>query len=127
MRQWLVKTSVLCRKHLLGEHVESHMMVGYMKHGNSIRGFLVDRLYDPTLLYVRHDALAVEMKKRGYRHQSNMELLDVDLPKGDVDVLGNYIELVKRCPICAAKIAEVDLTPYIKHEHDGLRFAEGFH
>jgi hypothetical protein len=28
MRMWMVPPKVMCRKHLLGEHVEIHMLAG---------------------------------------------------------------------------------------------------
>ena len=31
MRQWMVDPRLLCRKHLLGEHVENHMFIGTLK------------------------------------------------------------------------------------------------
>ena len=36
MRMWLVPPSHMCRKHLLGEHVELHMLLGTLKKGKSI-------------------------------------------------------------------------------------------
>ena len=43
MRMWMVDPKKMCRKHLLGEHVEIHMMVGTLLKGRSIDGFLGTR------------------------------------------------------------------------------------
>ena len=40
MRMWMVNPEILCRKHLLGEHVELHMLVGWIIKGKSIQGYL---------------------------------------------------------------------------------------
>lgn len=39
MRMWLVPTRFVRRKHLLGEHVEHHMLVGSIHKGLSMAGF----------------------------------------------------------------------------------------
>ena len=82
MRIWDIDPKRLCRNHLLGEHRELHAIwvivtkgkKGYSTHPETIRwkGKL-------KALYLRHDALVNEMKKRGYRHKSN---LDGRLSKG---------------------------------------------
>lgn len=33
MRMWVVNPKILCRKHLLGEHVELHMATGHLQRG----------------------------------------------------------------------------------------------
>jgi hypothetical protein len=59
----------MCRRHLLGEHVETHMMVGALLRGKNLEGFY-DGLIDTRLIRVRHDTVAAEMLRRGYRHDS---------------------------------------------------------
>ncbi len=36
----MVDPTIMCRNHLLGEHVEIHMFVGTIDQGQSVRGFL---------------------------------------------------------------------------------------
>ncbi len=69
MRMWMVDPKKMCRKHLLGEHVEIHMMVGTLLKGRSIDGFLERGLLEPQSARIRHDALAAEMQARGYNAQ----------------------------------------------------------
>jgi hypothetical protein len=75
MRIWDIEPKRLCRNHLLGEHRELHAIwviltkdrKGYSRHPETIRwkGKL-------KALCLRHDVLVKEMKKRGYRHKSNL-------------------------------------------------------
>lgn len=66
----MVPAGRMCRKHLLGEHVEIHMLLGTLKRGRSIAGFLSKGLLEPVSLKERHDALVAEMEIRGYSHRS---------------------------------------------------------
>ena len=43
MRMWMLPPKGLCRKHLLGEHVELHMLLGSMRRGKNIDGFLLSK------------------------------------------------------------------------------------
>ncbi|MDO8554057.1 MAG: pyrimidine dimer DNA glycosylase/endonuclease V [Candidatus Micrarchaeota archaeon] len=76
MRIWDISPSKLCRNHLLGEHRELHALwsvltnnkKGYSKHPETLRwkGKL-------KALYLRHDKLVKEMKKRSYNHFSDLD------------------------------------------------------
>ncbi|MEM3671072.1 MAG: pyrimidine dimer DNA glycosylase/endonuclease V [Thermoprotei archaeon] len=73
MRIWDLDPSVLCDRHLLGEHRELHAIwsviannkKGYAKHPETERwrGKL-------AALYERHEALVKEFSARGFRHNS---------------------------------------------------------
>lgn len=75
MRIWDIPAAKLCNKHLLGEHYELHGLwniltqnkSGYSRHPESLRwkGKL-------AALYIRHEELVVEMKKRNYQHKSDL-------------------------------------------------------
>lgn len=83
MRIWDLSPSILCRQHLLGEHLELHSIwtvitqgkKGYSKHPETIRW--VGKL---KALYSRHEKLVKEMHSRGYNHNSE---LDKNLAIGD--------------------------------------------
>ena len=76
MRIWDIKPDVLCRQHLLGEHRELHAIwsiitnnkKGYSRHPEILRwrGKL-------KALYLRHEKIVSEMKKRGYNHNSSLD------------------------------------------------------
>ena len=108
MRMWMVDPKFLCRKHLLGEHVEVHMLAGTIIKGNSLEGFFTKRLLAPQHMHARHKALAAEMVKRGYNHSSLMPGVVTRL-RGVVDPKESKAELLKRCPDCSARIAATKL------------------
>lgn len=85
MRVWDIHPQYLCSKHLLGEHRELHGLWniltihngsgGYSKHPETKRW--VGKL---KALYNRHELLVMEMRQRGYNHNSP---LDITLAVGD--------------------------------------------
>lgn len=109
MRMWLVDPEVMCRKHLLGEHVEMHMYLGSMKQRKAMLGYLAKNLLEPSVLYNRHEELAAEIERRGWKHNSPMDPAEVS---SATRYLGNYAmsiavdkkaaldELHLRCPDC---------------------------
>lgn len=99
MRMWMVEPSLMCRKHLLGEHVELHMLVGTLNRGKSIGGFLEKGLLEPQNIQDRHDALVVEMRKRGYKHNSPLPNFQTEY-QGRVDVNKSLEDLKSRCKDC---------------------------
>lgn len=105
MRMWMTPPETMCRKHLLGEHVELHMFVGAINKGISVQGFLDKNLMEPAMLYRRHKELADEMKRRGYNHQSYLPIMKA-LPYEqfvvEIDRPASLAELHRRCPDCLA-------------------------
>ena len=102
MRMWLVDPTKMCRKHLLGEHVEMHMFVGTLNKGKNIHGFLRNKLVDTDVIKERHDILALEMERRGYNHKSPLEQPELEKHFKTVNVAENEIDLAGRCSDCAA-------------------------
>ena len=93
--------TIMCRNHLLCEHVEIHMFVGDIDRGQSVKGYLQKGLLEIHSLYTRHKELAKEMKHRGYNHSSGLDKRWKFAGKsGYIDRTGNLEELVKRCPKC---------------------------
>jgi len=99
MRMWLVPPAVMCRKHLLGEHVEMHMFVGTINKGTSIQGYIDDGLVEVQRIKERHDALATEMERRGYNHASPLPEFN-SWEAGHVDPSNSQRELIRRCEEC---------------------------
>lgn len=76
MRIWDISPRKLCRNHLLGEHREIHAVFsilsnhkkGYANHPETLRwkGKL-------RALWLRHETLAEEMRRRGYIHNSPID------------------------------------------------------
>lgn len=61
MRMWMINPSLLCDKHLLGEHFEIHKLIGCLKKRKSIQDIFDKKLIDPKLIYKRHSDLVKEM------------------------------------------------------------------
>lgn len=103
MRQWLVPTECLCRKHLLGEHVEHHMFVGTILKKKSLKGYLRDGFVQIHSIVERHEELVKEMKKRGFNHQSALPDFQ-SWEEGKVNIEFNLNDLSTRCCECRERI-----------------------
>lgn len=103
MRMWMVDPKLMCRKHLLGEHVELHMFIGTLVRGVSIRGYVEKNLFEPSSLDARHEELVQEMQARGYKHSSPLPPAPgpVDL-EARIDRKAAAADLFDRCPDCRA-------------------------
>jgi hypothetical protein len=99
MRMWMVDPRRMCRKHLLGEHVELHMLAASISLGRSIAGFLEKKLVEPQSIGRRHAALRAEMLRRGYQHQSPLRQ-PATLLRGAVRRPRSAQELSDRCLEC---------------------------
>jgi len=100
MRMWLVSPKIMCKNHLLGEHLELHMLAGCLRNGRNIKGYLEKGLVDPYLLTNRHEELVQEMERRGYKHSSPLNELPELPAKGHIDTNKNILELTSRCHKC---------------------------
>lgn len=99
MRMWMVDPETMCRQHLLGEHVETHMLAATIRLGKRLDGYVANGLIDTSQLKARHDALAAEMEARGYTHRSPLDY-DDKLALGTINVDVSQIELLTRCAEC---------------------------
>lgn len=102
MRMWGTPVRVLCRQHLLGEHCEMHMFAGAINKGRDVSGWANKGQCITTLIKQRHDELASELERRGYKHASPMEENPMDekigwLPSEEE----NLRELATRCTRCS--------------------------
>lgn len=110
MRMWMLEPGLLCRYHLLGEHVETHMLSGHFRKGRSIKGYITSNCVEPLSLRARHDALVEEMLRRGYRHASPLDFSMDDLAcysiedvNAVVDRRLSFKKLMHKCPKCWAR------------------------
>jgi len=99
----MVQPDLLCRKHLMGEHVELHMLVGSLNKGRSVKGFIRDGLIEVQSVRDRHEQLVVEMARRGYNHKSPLPDFNSFIA-GSVNVSDNIEELKRRCIDCKERI-----------------------
>ena len=99
MRLWMVPPSKMCRKHLLGEHVECHMLVGCILKKKSLTGYLAGGLVEIHNIERRHDLLAREMVRRGYRHNTPLKGFRV-WKEGRINRKEARAALSSRCAEC---------------------------
>ena len=108
MRMWLCDPSIMCRQHLLGEHVETHMFAGAFRKGVKAGRFVTENLLEFRSLKARHDELVREMERRGMRHGSPWvepgPCLQITATEKAVkiDRQAALVELLRRCPECKA-------------------------
>lgn len=109
MRMWMVDPTLMCNKHLLGEHGELHkFMHNWVKH-HRVDGRIAGNAMEPSSYKSRHDVLAQEMARRGMNHRSPLDqpdfsYLPVEQRNFKVDVGMNLANLVGRCDSCADRI-----------------------
>jgi hypothetical protein len=112
MRMWMVPPKYLCRKHLLGSHVEIHMFIGSIRKDISMKGYLEKNLLEPKSLKSYHDELVEEMKSRGWKHNtivSYWEDIEMDNRLGtevyehEINKYDAAVELFKRCTECRCR------------------------
>ena len=107
MRLWMVNPKVMCRQHLLGEHVEIHMFIGTINLQKKVNGYLEKGLLEIHNLYHRHEELVKEMKRRGYNHRSDLdEKWKYAKRLGKIDKIKNIRELSNRCTRCRSRISK---------------------
>ena len=110
MRMWMINPTLLCRKHLLGEHSEIHKHKHNFEKGHSIKGRLSPVvMVEPAQMEARHDELVQEMLNRGYNHNSPYSLPDLSKYTDDeinakVDYNTSLRELCNRCEECKTNI-----------------------
>lgn len=103
MRMWMVNVKLLCRRHLLGEHSEIHKHRHNFVKRHSITGRRGQ--IEPEAMKTRHDELAEEMKRRGFKHTSPYEQPDLTYLTsedrlGTVDREASLRLLLNRCKDC---------------------------
>ena len=105
MRMWMVDPKTMCRRHLLGEHCEIHMIVGSILKKKQLDGFVDKNCLEFRSIGPRHEALVAEMLRRKYKHNSFLpEFVEFEATEkvvySRVDRRASLIELRRRCPEC---------------------------
>lgn len=98
MRMWLIDVRFLCRKHLLGEHLEMHYAAGTVAAGKKVN----PRMVEVHRIKERHQELAEEMERRGYKHKSPLREF-VEYNHGNIDIEHNKRDLFGRCSECSLR------------------------
>lgn len=109
-RMWMIDPKIMCRQHLLGEHKEIHQLLGSLKSGHSIKGYLDKGLVEPQNIFERHAKLSNEMLIRGFSHNSEVSREDFEAinkaPECRVNREESKKELLNRCSECKARNKE---------------------
>jgi len=106
MRMWMLDPSLLCDKHLLGEHNEIHKHSHNFVKCHNITGRIIPIVQiEPLSMETRHDELVLEMKRRGFNHNSpyiqpDVSYLPKQLQEAKVDTEYNIKDLYNRCEKC---------------------------
>jgi len=67
---WMCNPKILCRLHLLGEHNELHKHRHIFVKKQDVSTRIKRGQIFPEKMKERHDELADEMLRRGYKHES---------------------------------------------------------
>lgn len=102
MRMWMVDPRAMCDQHLLGEHVELHMLTGTLLKNISVAGYVNTGLVETHNIEKRHAELVAEMERRGMKHKSPLPHVEVK-SMGKVDREASLKEMARRCPACSKK------------------------
>ena len=78
---WMVDPSIMCKDHLLGEHREIHMIVGYLKSKKHLKDYAYHGLVQVSALQSRHEQLVKEMEIRLYKHNTPLIFNYEDITK----------------------------------------------
>lgn len=106
MRMWMVDPKIMCKNHLLGEHLELHMLVGVFRKKQRIDGFLGSNALEPKSVVSRHKELVNELSIRWRKvhitplNSVDISYLTVEQANWKID-RGKALELlISRCPEC---------------------------
>lgn len=100
MRMWNINPKLLCKQHLLGEHLEMHMFMGCIRSGMSIKGYVDKGLVEVDKILERHNQLVNEMEHRGYCHKSDLNGKELLWHEGNICVEKSLQDLFERCEEC---------------------------
>jgi hypothetical protein len=97
---WMVPPIIMCRQHLLGEHLELHMFASCIKAGKNLKGYLDNGCLEPASIVSRHKELVFEMESRGYSHKTPLDDNIVSSYEVKIDQFASLKLLLERCPKC---------------------------
>lgn len=110
---WMCNPTLMCDRHLNGEHNEIHKYRHNFVKGHSIKKRIELDQIEPHSMKTRHDELAKEINRRAEikgtgGHKSPYELPDLsNYPNHIINRENAKKELIRRCENCRKAIKEV--------------------
>lgn len=98
MRIWDLPPEKLCRNHLLGEHSELHAIWSILtKEKRGFSNHPETQRWKGKLkaLYLRHEKLVKEMNKRGFDHNSHLDVSPATGCGAQVDYVDSIDEQIR--------------------------------
>jgi len=92
------------------------MILGAVRKNKNLQGFFDNGLIQLDMLERRHDDLAWEMKNRGYRHSSPLDLSGDYFIGGYVDRQKSLRDLAERCSECRKRMNRVSQRTSLRQE-----------
>lgn len=114
MRMWNINPKLMCRQHLLGEHLEMHMFSGCLRKNISLNGYVKNGLVDLKNIKNRHNEITKEMIVRGYKPNKEKDKVfllinNISGDDGKINIKDNLRELSERCRRCSRLIRNESL------------------
>ena len=114
----MVDPKIMCDQHLLGEHVELHMIAGSLQKGKRLDGYVRNNLLEFRSIISRHNTLVKEMESRGMKHNSSLPQISSQISnfqsdqvrESIVDVSLSLSDLLQRCLKCSER-KQAQITP----------------
>lgn len=105
MRMWLIDPKLLCTRHELGCHFEIHKAVGNLRHsGKWTKSLTKKGFLEPQNFLKVHNEIVEDMLKRGFNHNSPLEIKGLELEQGKVSIEKSICDLMFRCINCRRRI-----------------------
>jgi len=109
-RMWMGDPKTMCKNHLLGEHKEIHQLLGSLKKGFNVDGYVRNNCIEINSIERRHNELVVEMTARGWNHWSPIITQDEiknlathlkpEVVSYKIDVFSSDLDRFGRCSVC---------------------------
>lgn len=105
MRMTKVDPRCLCRKHLVAEHIDMHLFMDWYKKKKNLSGYLRNGTLELHSIHDRHEALALELRRRGLEHNTPMIRYCLQFA-GHIDLKESYVRQTKKCKACGDRMKD---------------------
>lgn len=106
-RQWLSDPRLMCKQHILGEHLEAHIFVSKMQKETSLKGFRKGSMFfGAEFVKSRHDKIAKLLKQP---HKTPLFIGELEIKNYPYiaptlyDLTKSMEDLLGRCEECKRK------------------------